>query len=429
MGIGAALMFPATLAILVNVFTGAEGAGQGDRRLGRDRRPRRRPRPGHRRLPARALLVGLGADDQRAGRSPSPSSPSPCVVPTSRDTTIAALRPARHGAVDRRHRHARVGRDRGPEHGWTSPTSVVAFGLAAAAARRRSSPGSATPTTRCSTSRVFTDMRFTAGSIAVTFAFFALFGFVFLVTQYFQFVRGYGTLEAGVRTVRSPSSPASTAPLVGQAGRAHRHQGRRHRRAGVDGRRVRHRRHDRSVDDAVLRSSSLAMFFLGGGLGLVQAPATEAIMGSLPPAKAGVGSAVNDTARELGGTLGVAIIGSVFSSIYASRARRRPRRLAGAGRRARPSPRSRSAPPTRSPSRPAPPPARRPRSSSAAPSTTPSSPAGTPGRGSRFGVVLLGAARRLALPARPGHASSPTTPRRSTLERRRADADAELMRR
>jgi MFS family permease len=63
----------------------------------------------------------------------------------------------------------------------------------------------------------------------------------------------------------------------------------------------------------------VAMFFMGAGLGLVQAPATEAIMGSLPPAKAGVGSAVNDTARELGGTLGVAIVGSVFSSIYASR--------------------------------------------------------------------------------------------------------------
>ena len=62
-----------------------------------------------------------------------------------------------------------------------------------------------------------------------------------------------------------------------------------------------------------------AMLFLGGGLGLIQAPATEAIMGSLPPAKAGVGSAVNDTARELGSTLGVAIVGSVFSSIYASK--------------------------------------------------------------------------------------------------------------
>ena len=58
---------------------------------------------------------------------------------------------------------------------------------------------------------------------------------------------------------------------------------------------------------------------LGGGRGLVNAPATEALMGSLPPDKAGVGSAVNDTARELGGTLGVAIVGSLFASIYASR--------------------------------------------------------------------------------------------------------------
>jgi hypothetical protein len=61
------------------------------------------------------------------------------------------------------------------------------------------------------------------------------------------------------------------------------------------------------------------MFFMGGGLGLVNAPATEAIMGSLPPAKAGVGSAVNDTARELGGVLGVAIIGSLFASVYSSK--------------------------------------------------------------------------------------------------------------
>jgi hypothetical protein len=61
------------------------------------------------------------------------------------------------------------------------------------------------------------------------------------------------------------------------------------------------------------------MLFMGGGLGLVQAPATESIMGSLPPTKAGVGSAVNDTAREFGGTLGVAIVGSLFSSIYGSR--------------------------------------------------------------------------------------------------------------
>ena len=61
------------------------------------------------------------------------------------------------------------------------------------------------------------------------------------------------------------------------------------------------------------------MVMLGGGLGLTTAPATESIMGSLSADKAGVGSAVNDTTRELGGTLGVAIVGSVFASIYSGR--------------------------------------------------------------------------------------------------------------
>jgi hypothetical protein len=64
---------------------------------------------------------------------------------------------------------------------------------------------------------------------------------------------------------------------------------------------------------------ALQMVLLGGGLGLTTAPATESIMGSLSADKAGVGSAVNDTTRELGGTLGVAIVGSVFASVYSGR--------------------------------------------------------------------------------------------------------------
>ncbi|OOK67274.1 hypothetical protein BZL30_7779 [Mycobacterium kansasii] len=64
------------------------------------------------------------------------------------------------------------------------------------------------------------------------------------------------------------------------------------------------------------REIAMQMLLLGGGLGLTTAPATEAIMGSLSADKAGVGSAVNDTTRELGGTLGVAIVGSVFASVY-----------------------------------------------------------------------------------------------------------------
>jgi hypothetical protein len=61
------------------------------------------------------------------------------------------------------------------------------------------------------------------------------------------------------------------------------------------------------------------MVVLGTGMGLTSAPATEAIMGVVPKAKAGVGSAMNDATRLLGGTLGVAVIGSVFASLYASR--------------------------------------------------------------------------------------------------------------
>jgi hypothetical protein len=56
---------------------------------------------------------------------------------------------------------------------------------------------------------------------------------------------------------------------------------------------------------------------MGLGMGLISTPATESILLVLPPARAGVGSAVNDATRELGGTLGVAVVGSLFASLYA----------------------------------------------------------------------------------------------------------------
>jgi len=58
------------------------------------------------------------------------------------------------------------------------------------------------------------------------------------------------------------------------------------------------------------------MVLLGGGLGLTTAPATDSIMGVVRPEQAGAGSAVNDATRQVGGTLGVAVIGSVFSTLY-----------------------------------------------------------------------------------------------------------------
>ena len=162
--------------------------------------------------------------------------------------------------------------------------------------------------------RIFEDLRFSAASIAIASAFFALFGFIFLITQYFQIVRRYTPLGAGVRTL-----PVAISIAV----------------ASVVAPRVVQRIGTTKVVTAGLALMAIAfvwistvstvtpyleivgqMLLLGTGLGCTTAPATESIMGSLAPERAGVGSAVNDTTRELGGTLGVAIIGSVFSSIY-----------------------------------------------------------------------------------------------------------------
>jgi len=63
---------------------------------------------------------------------------------------------------------------------------------------------------------------------------------------------------------------------------------------------------------------ALVLGLLGFGIGLGMTPATEAIMGSLPPAKAGIGSAMNDVVREVAGTLGIAVLGSILSSSYAT---------------------------------------------------------------------------------------------------------------
>ena len=73
-----------------------------------------------------------------------------------------------------------------------------------------------------------------------------------------------------------------------------------------------------AVDTSYAQVIVPQMVLMGLGMGLITTPATESILLVLPPARAGVGSAVNDATRELGGTLGVAVVGSVFSSVYAA---------------------------------------------------------------------------------------------------------------
>lgn len=200
-----------------------------------------------------------------------------------------------------------------PDRGWGSPPTVIGFVVAAVVSTvfviheiRSDHP--------MLDVRLFANMRFTAASGAVTGGFFALFGFIFLVTQYFQFVRGYGALETGVRILPVAGSIA-VAALVGP------------RIAVAIGTKVVVAFGLFSLSVAFVWASTLSadadywvillqMLLLGGGIGLTGTPATEAIMGVVSPDKAGMGSAVNDATRELGGTLGVAVIGSVALSAY-----------------------------------------------------------------------------------------------------------------
>ena len=144
--------------------------------------------------------------------------------------------------------------------------------------------------------------------------FFGLFGLVFLVTQYFQLVRGYGAFEAGWRTMPFALFTGISAPLAPHLAR----------RIGC-GPVVAIGLALMGLSSALIAGDGAAtpygtiviqMLPLGLGLGLVNATGTDTILLGLPPAQAGVGSAVNDTARELGGTLGVAAMGSLFASLY-----------------------------------------------------------------------------------------------------------------
>ena len=203
-----------------------------------------------------------------------------------------------------------------PARGWSSAETVGGFAaaillLVAFVIRERRTPH---PMLDIS---LFRDRRFSAASGAVTVTFFALFGFIFLVTQYFQFVRGYGALSTGARILPVALSIA-VASVVGAA------------LAPRIGTKVVVTTGMVLFGAAFLWISTSAvttpywsvivpqMVMMGLGMGLISTPATESILLVLPPARAGVGSAVNDATRELGGTLGVAVVGSIFSSVFGS---------------------------------------------------------------------------------------------------------------
>ncbi len=201
----------------------------------------------------------------------------------------------------------------GPQVGWASNRTFIGFAIAAVAGLAFViwEHGSEHPMLDIA---VFSNARFSAASASITAAFFALFGFIFTVTQYLQFVKGYNTLETGVRTLPFAVATGLAAPL---AVKTVRKVGTKYVvAAGLATMAVGFVVTATFAATTSYTTIAASMVLLGGGLGLIMAPATESIMGSLPTEKAGVGSAVNDTTRQLGGTLGVAVIGSLFASAY-----------------------------------------------------------------------------------------------------------------
>lgn len=204
-----------------------------------------------------------------------------------------------------------------PDYGWGSPRILAGFAVAAVllAAFIRREQQARHPMLDV---RLFRDLRFSAASGAVTVSFFTLFGFIFLMTQYFQFVRSYGPLSTGVHllpvalsvgafsvagtqlAVRTGTKLIVTAGLIAMAAFY----------GWVAATTT------ATISYGII---SAQMVLYGLGMGLTSAPATESIMGAVSSRQAGVGSAVNDSTRLLGGTLGVAVIGSIYASLYGSR--------------------------------------------------------------------------------------------------------------
>jgi EmrB/QacA subfamily drug resistance transporter len=204
----------------------------------------------------------------------------------------------------------------GGEHGFGRPQSwaSIAAGVVVLAAfvayeRRLTHPSLDV--------RLFRDARFAAAVAAVGLVFFAAMGTFFFISFYLQLVRGYSPLESGALLVPFAVAQVVFAPLSSALVK-------RYGPKAV------------STVGMLLVAAALgafatidadtpvwllgALFFVqGAGMANVMPPATESVMSSLPREKAGVGSAVSNTIRQVGGALGIAVLGSVLSSVYRAR--------------------------------------------------------------------------------------------------------------
>ena len=206
----------------------------------------------------------------------------------------------------------------GPQWGWASSGTLASFAGAAAllAIFTRLELRTEKPLLDV---RVFAVPRFTGGALSIAVAFFCLFGFIFLITQYFQFVKGYSTLSAGVHTlpfaiVAAIFTPIAAVVALRIGSRVVVGAGLLLMAGGLVVAGLTSNPHTQFFGPLII-----GMVLLALGLSSITAPATEAVMGSLAADQLGSGAAVNNTTRELGGTLGVAVFGSIFASAYGPR--------------------------------------------------------------------------------------------------------------
>ncbi len=311
MGIGAALIMPSTLSIITTIFTGKElgkaiGIWAGVAGIG---------------IVGGPVIGGWLLEHFWWGSVFLVNIPIVAValalalwlIPESKDPkatpldlvgaglSIAALVTLVYGLIE------------APQHGWTGDETLIALGIGFVLLAAFIFWEIRTPHPMLQMS-FFRNRRFSVANFSITLTFFALFGSVFMMTQHLQFVLGFTPLEAGTR-VMPVATMIISAPLSAKL-------------AEKFGTKLIVALGLFTVAGAFLLFSTLevtgytrigiGLAVLGFGMGLVMAPATESIMASVPLAKAGVGSAMNDTTREVGGALGVAVLGSVFSSAYAT---------------------------------------------------------------------------------------------------------------
>jgi EmrB/QacA subfamily drug resistance transporter len=313
MGLGGALIMPATLSILTNVFQGRERAKAiaiwattGALAVGVG------PALGGWLIEhfwwgsvflinVPVVIVGLVGGVFAVPTSKDPEAPR--LDPAGAALSVVGLASLLYGIIE------------APVYGWLSPTIVaaLALGVVVLVAFVFVEVSSSHPMLDV---RFFANPRFTAASLSVTVVYFGLFGFVFVRTQYLQEVLGYNPLQAGIRVAPIAvvlALGAQVSPrlvdrigtkLVVAAGMA----------IIAVGLLVAATASVRSGYGLVL----VSILLTGMGMGLTISPATESIMGSIPRAKAGVGSAMNDTTRQAGGALGVAVMGSLLASRFSS---------------------------------------------------------------------------------------------------------------